>query len=795
MFSNYIKTAFRTIFRNKLFSALNILGLALAMSVGLLIISILVDQSSVDHFHKNKHNIYRITSKSQYMAFDSYAMATTATPLVEKLNTEYPGYVNDFVSIRRTFSGDVMSEHKTIPLSGHFVDPSFLNVFSFEVVTGTNHSLDNPHSLLLTESSVKKLFSDQKAIGQIVTIEPYGKFLITGIIQDPPRTSHLQFDMLGSFSTVKILENQEVLFPSINNWLSYSSNYIYLTLNAGISIDQIHAALNQISDEIYADNENLDVRFSLQPLLSISPGRDLSNQIGPIVSTEMIILLSIMALIIMGSAGFNYTNLTIARSLRRAKEIGIRKVMGGNRNQLIIQFITESVLVSLLAVILSTGFYIILKDLFMIIVPQEIQSILNLELTLTTLLAFAFFAIIVGIFAGIIPSVFLASLKPSAILKDHPTLIIFRFINLRKSLVVVQFTISLIFIIMASIAYQQYRYYINFDNGYNAEGIINISLKDNDGVALVTEFSKLPEIKDIALTSVIVNTGTRYNTWTGLTPDDSLLINQLWTDDRYLSVMEIPLLAGQDFQPESSSDVVLVNETLAIKLGFTNPYDAIGVQLRNQGKKYTILGVTSDFQYYRAIEPMGGVMIKFNPGRARYASLRYSSSNPNELLYKLENAWNVVDHEVHLYEANFFTDQLQESYSMLMKTAGIIGLLAILAISIACLGLLGMAVFMVETRIKEIGIRKVLGASEKGLVFLLSKGFIKLLLISSFISIVIMWLLVNQVLLPNMANKAIPGFLEFGSGVVLMLLLGALIIGTQTWQAAKSNPVDTLRNE
>ena len=173
MFSNYIKTAFRTIFRNKLFSALNILGLALAMSVGLLIISILVDQSSVDHFHKNKHNIYRITSKSQYMAFDSYAMATTATPLVEKLNTEYPGYVNDFVSIRRTFSGDVMSEHKTIPLSGHFVDPSFLNVFSFEVVTGTNHSLDNPHSLLLTESSVKKLFSDQKAIGQIVTIEPY----------------------------------------------------------------------------------------------------------------------------------------------------------------------------------------------------------------------------------------------------------------------------------------------------------------------------------------------------------------------------------------------------------------------------------------------------------------------------------------------------------------------------------------------------------------------------------------------------------------------------------------------
>jgi len=795
MIINYFKVALRNIFRNKLFSTLNIVGLALAMSVGLLIIAIIVDQSSMDKFHVHKDHIYRITSKSQYMDFNSYSMATTTTPLADKLNFEYPGYVESFVNIRRSFSGDVVSTQKTIPLSGHLVSPSFFDVFTFPMIEGGTEDLKNPHNIILTESAAWKLLSEQSPVGELVTIAPYGDFIVVGVMEDPPRQSHLQFDMLGSFATIKSLEETDVLYPSLENWLSYSANYIYLTLQEGISTDQLHAALNQISDEIYADNDQLDVRFYLQPLLSISPGSDYSNQIGPVVSTEMIIGLIIMALIVIGSAGFNYTNLTIARSLRRAKEVGIRKVLGGNKRQLMTQFIVESILICFIAVVLSSFIFILLKEAFLSIASTEMASILSLETSGKMILLFLLFSILVGVFAGFIPSLFLSKMDPSSILKGSKTARVFRFISVRKGLVVVQFALSLIFIMLASVAYQQYQYFMNFDNGYRSEGIINIPLKGNSGEVMLNEFKKLSEIEKGTLTSLILSTGTRNNTWAGLTTQDSMLVNQFWTDHHYLDVMEIPLIAGNPFSPGTGSEKILINETLAKKLGFENPQEAIGSNIHNLGKKWTIHGVTKDYQYSRATEPMRGVIMKYNPSSTRYMSLRYNSQDPHLLIDRMESVWNTVDNGVHPYEASLFSDQLEDSYSMLTDSTKIIGALAGLAISIATLGLLGMAVYTVETRIKEVGIRKVLGASEKKLVFLLSSGFIKLLLISSVVALVLVWLVLDFVVLPNLANRMTPGIIQYGGGIALILVLGSLIIGSQTWIAAKSNPASTLKEE
>ena len=795
MLTNYFKVALRNIFRNKLFSTLNIVGLALAMSVGLLIIAILVDQSSVDHFHLQKDRIFRITSKSQYMAFDSYRMATTATPLVAKMKSDYPEYVESFVNIRRSFAGDVASSQKTIPLSGHLVSPSFFEVFSFPMIEGGAEGLKNPNNIILTESAVQKLLPDQSPIGEIVTVAPYGDFIVIGIVADPPRQSHMQFEMLGSFATISALEETEILYPTLENWLSYSANYIYLTLPKDISTDQMHAALNQISDEIYGENEQLDVRFALQPLLSISPGWDYSNQIGPVVSTEMILGLGFMALIVIASAGFNYTNLTIARSLKRGKEIGIRKVLGGNRNQLIKQFIVESIFVSFIAVLLSTGIYIFLKEAFLSIASAEMASILSLETNGKVILSFLAFAVLVGVFAGFVPSLFLSKMKPSSILKGGGIISVFRFVSLRKSLVVVQFALSLIFIMLATVAYQQYKFFMNFDNGYRSEGIINVPLKGNQGDVMMNEFRRLSEIEDGALSSIILSTGTSNNTWAGLPTKDSMLVNQFWTDHQFLEVMEIPLVAGKPFTMGLGSDKVLINETMSKELGFVSPDEAIGMEVSSLGINWIIHGVTKDYQYHRALEPMGSVMIKNDPSKARYLSLRYNTPNPGLLIDRMEAVWNKVDNHVHPYEASLFSDQLDSSYVMFTNTTKIIGMLAALAISIATLGLLGMAVYTVETRIKEVGIRKVLGASEKKLVYLLSGGFIRLLLISSVVAFVLVWLLLHQVLLPNLANSASPGILEYASGIVMMLTLGSIIIGSQTWKAAKSNPATTLSEE
>ena len=346
---------------------------------------------------------------------------------------------------------------------------------------------------------------------------------------------------------------------------------------------------------------------------------------------------------------------------------------------------------------------------------------------------------------------------------------------------------------------QQYEYLVQFDNGYNEKGIINIPLKGNDPQVVVNEFSKIAEVQDIALTSLIVNTGTQNNTWVGYKdPQDSILVNQLWTDHRYLTVMDIPLIAGRDFPdrlPGEGENIMLVNETLIDQLGFENPHDAIGETLRNFGGEWVIRGVVRDFQYQDAHESMTGVLIKFRPDRARHASIRFESAYPQDLMRKMESTWKVVDNVVHVFDAELFEDQLRDSYSGLTKMANVIGFLAVLAISIACLGLMGMAVYTAETRLREVGIRKVMGATEKGLVYLLSKGFLKLLLISSLIAVAFTFTIINKVMLPSMANKAIPGVTEFGLGVVLLFLLGGIIIGSQTWRASRANPADTLRQE
>jgi ABC-type antimicrobial peptide transport system permease subunit len=810
MIGSYIKTSGRSIVRNKLFSVINIVGLAISMSVALLVIGMLSDVFSYDKFHGKHDTIYRVIDRYEFNGKkDSDYMATTSPRAAKAIKENFTG-VEEVAILCRNFSGDITVGEKTVPLHGLWADEGLFKVFSFHLLQGDpSTALKTPFSVVLTEKSARKLFGDENALGKTLILHQREsdagdkaderQYTITGIMKDLPVFSHMKFEMLGSWSTREITQagnNREMAWDNV--W----STWVYVVLPDKTHVDALLENLKRLAVKEDKTVQYTHVEFDLQPLDDIMIGQNLSNQIGETLGASVVWILSALAFIVVLSACLNYTNLSIARSFRRTREVGIRKTIGALKSHVVSQFMVESVIISLLALVFGFGLFLLIRPHFLSM-ENSLHELLTLELSPRLAILFVLFALFVGACAGFFPALFFSRINAVQVLKNISAIPALKGVTMRKVLIVFQYCISIIAITTTLILYKQYKHFIHYDLGFNTANILNIRLQGNDADVVKAELSELPEVEDMSQSLMVTSVGNYWGDYIKNpdTPADSTFVGHNSIDENYLPLHEHQLVAGRNFKSapgKKEETEVIVNEEVLKKLHIAdaNPAKAIGQVLKVRGKDLTIIGVVKDFFYGRANDggAKAAVILRYGPDQAQYLNIKVLSTDWPATYAKIEDVWKKID-KVHQLDAKFYDAQIEEGFQGLKASMKVGSFLAILVICIACIGLLGMVVFTSETRRKEVSIRKVLGASEFRLLYLLSRGFLILLLIAAAIGIPLTYLAFDRLLLPELANHAPLGVREFLLGAFGVMVIALIMIGTQTLKVARTNPADVLKAE
>ena len=818
MFRNYLKVGLRNILKYKVFSFINVFGLAVAMSVGMLIILMLADQRSYDQFHAKKDRIYRVLSHEKGSAVPN---ATSPFPLAAAL-PEYAA-VEEATHLIPKAGGDATYGEKSVEMRGFFADSSFFRVFSFDLIAGDKHrALNQPNAMVITRERAEALFGDGEAVGQRVEFadrglrrlkfdfvsDPgtspvdWGSFTITGVIDPGQYKSHIKFDMLVSAASLPALYHQEKVTDYTGDWHQYAQCYTYALLKPESSELDLATSLDDLVAHQYADVEELaGLKLVPQSLDVIGVGHFVGNPLSLRLPVEAYYFLGFLALIILLSASLNYTNLSIARALTRAKEIGVRKVTGAKRRDLIYQFLSESVLTVLFALALAYLLLTVVKSAFMGLWANQY---LDFDLQGNTLVYFVFLglALLIGLLAGAYPALYLSRYAPTRVLKnlssEKPGKL-----GIRKVLSASQFVVSLFFIITSLLVYQQFRHYLDFEYGFDAENLINIPLQGNDYQRLRNELGSVPEVTAISASAYIPATamslGSTRVRKAGSEPTEAdPAFERMSVDTSFISNFGLRLVAGRNLRAEDESGrEVVVNESAARALGYAQASGIVGASLEVAAyeEPVEVVGVLEDFKFQTPVmeDGIGPLLFRYQPDQFSYLNVKVAAGDVAGTLAKLAATWQRVD-PVHPFQYQFFDDQLVKVNQWLGDLVAIIGFIASLAIVIACLGMLGMATYTAERRTKEVGIRKVLGAGEFNLALLLSRGFLTTLAVSVAIGAPFSYF-VNNLWLQNFPNRVDFGVTTIFWGSLALLVLGLLTIGSQTLRAAQRNPVDSLRSE
>lgn len=798
MLGSYVKTSGRNIMRNKLFSFINIAGLSVSLLVGMLLIGLLNDISSYDQFHENKHRIYRVISNYQYLdQVDDRWYASSSPKAGQLIKESVPG-VEDAALIISWANSDVKIGDKTVPLEGHWANASFFNVFTFPLVQGNiATALKEPFSLVLTEDAAIKVFGSLNVIGETVTLSDEKEYTVTGVVKNLPEFSHLKFEMLVSLSTRSVTQKERDYYEMA--WDNMWQGYAYLLVAPGTDLAALQQNLDNLSSEQDKTVNHTKIKLKLQPLTDIALSKQMNNALGNTMNLKDVWIAGALAVIVLVSACFNYTNLSIARSLKRAREIGVRKSIGASRRQVFSQFMVESVLIALAALVVAAGLFILVRPYFLS-VDSSIESMIRLNLSFPTVLYFIALAILTGMLAGLLPALFFTRVQAIKVLRSGMDLKLFKNLNMRKALIVSQFTISLAFIAATLIGYKQYKHFISFDLGFATDNIINIRLQDNKPELIKKELEALPEVEMISQSRVIAGIGNYYGgSMKYKDPMDSSQINHNTIDANYIPLHKHKLIAGKNFQPakrEGTTGEAIVSENILdhFKIGDKNRESAIGEIILINRKEYEIVGVVENYHYGRADGDKNKVVLLHSETSASNLNVKINSSDWPATMNKIEAAWKKID-PVHPLEASFYSQQLEDLFRGLLAMLKVIGFIAFLAISIASLGLLGMVVFTTETRLKEISIRKVMGANAFQLTYLLSKNILVLLLIATLIALPVTYYFFTRIFLPTMKNHLPVTVLDLVAGAIAMVVLALIMISSQTLKAARKNPAEVLKNE
>ena len=797
MIRNYLKIAWRSFLKKSLFSFINVFGLALSLSVCMLVMIRMKDAFSYDRFHPHPDRTYRIISEIKNKKGDHWKMASTPLPLEQSL-LQNNNVAEKIVRIYPAINEKTSTATKELNIRGAFTDPSFFDVFGFTLKQGNEkEALIQPNKIVLSSATAERFFGKKQAVGEILNLGNLGVFEVTGVLNNFPGKSHLDLDAYVSFSTIPQLEKLHKLPAMSQSWDSFEKGYTYVLLNKDASVNALQNSLQGVSTEVNKLSKDGQFNFITEPLSSITPGNsDVYNGLGSGTSWMKIYVEAAIALIILIAACFNYTNLTIARALTRAKEVGIRKVAGAVRRQIFTQYIIESVLVALFALV----FAFILFMFMMRYKPfnDGYEMIPDVSLDLSLISVFIVFTVLTGCIAGALPAWILSSFKPVQVLKSISTKKLFGNISLQKGLVVFQFTLSLVIIIFLSAFYSQFSFIGKADYGFRKDNTLIIPLNGNKPEIIRNAISGINGVDNI--TAVSDNFGNRQ---TGDIPvlynkdqNQRLNLAYYYTDENVVPVMDLTLKAGDNLpvtNNENKSKYMLINEKAVRAMGFRNPDDAVNKTVwLNDTLLATITGVISDF-YYRNpgidIRPMALIN---NPSEAKFLTLNVSATNKERLVEQIGAVWKDVTKQDN-FKFSWFTKYLEEASDQ-SATISLLGYLAFIAVSIAALGLLGLVIYTVETRRKEISIRKILGASVKILMLYLSKGFIKLLLIAGAIAMPLGFIL-SKMFLQNFSLRVDFGLMSVIACFLFLLAIGLLTILSQTFKASSENPVKNLRTE
>ena len=798
MLQNYFKIAFRNLARNKAYSAINIIGLSIGLAAAMLILLYTKDEVSYDRFHTNNPSIYRITSKSLTPAGKKdYQQPYTGFLPGPKFQAGVPE-IKTFVRYRSN-QKDIKQGTEVKSQEVFYADSSFFSVFTFPLLQGDpKTALQNPQSVVISSEMAEKNFGTTQALGKVIFFrddEKFEPYTVTGVAEKCPQNSSIKFDVLMPL----IVKAEDM--ANNENWFSVFMN-TFVVLNPNANVGAVEAKMNRV----YLDDARESIKlmakkfgqtdktvYALQPMIDMHLSKELpaSNGLVDESNPTFSYILSGIALFILLIACINFVNLTVARSLKRAKEIGVRKVVGGARTQLIIQFLGESFLLCFAAF----AFAFVLLELALPTFNQLANKSLALSYLFDTRLVSSYFAlfIVTSLLAGFYPALVLSGYSPVQTLYSRFNLSGKNY--LQKSLVVMQFSLASFLIIASLTIYSQFNYLTSKDLGYNDKNMIFINkqpLKRSEAKLLKEELLKNPAIVEVSSKN-----GGRWGTVAKINGDTQQNFEYETVDEAYLPAFKIPILKGRNFStafPSDSAQSVLVNETFAKKAGWKKPIGQVVNFWLNNDKKYTVIGVVKDYHYASLSEPIkpqlftmkdanpyGKVFIKIRPN-TETASLRHIEKTFKRLFPLSPYAYKFLDQE------NLKRYESEEKWKQMMLFG------AILTIFISCIGLFGLATLSAERRTKEIGIRKVLGASVAGIVQLISTDFLKLVSISFIFAFPAAWYAMDE-WLKNYPYRISIGVWMFLATAIIAISIAFLTVGWQSVRAAMINPVKSLKTD
>jgi putative ABC transport system permease protein len=798
MLKNYLKIAFRNLFKNKVYSSINIFGLAVSMSICLLIIIFIFDQRSFDQFHEQKDDLYRVVM--DYTPSSEYSgtwYATSPAELASILEQDYSG-IQKAAHVRASFGGETKYSDETIlRIDGLYTEPDFLELFDFNLIEGNRETaLLNPGGLILKESAARKFFGNEEPLGKTLTVLGDRKYTVTGIIKDDAR-SHFSFEALASLSSIQ----PEEIARDWTQHISYS--YTYVLLNDGTEKADIESQLPSVIQNNFREIDQSSIaNMELQPLTQINLGRVLSNEIGTVIPGVVIWFLGAFVLIIILIASFNYITLTISRSIKRGKEVGVRKVLGAGRTSIVKQFITESLLITFIALF---GAFFMLKLLvpefnsLYIISQSNTQIETSIETNLSILTVFLGFSILMGFLAGIYPSLYLSKFKPASVLKGISDTGKVSSGLLRKTVIVFQFSFAIIFIISAIFLYRQFEFMANTTYGFDDEHIVNVALQDVPYERFRQVISMNPNVREVAASSKIPALGSVSGLWVSSDSiPDRIRANSFQVDEHYLDVMNIPLAAGRNFNPQFGSDPfnsVILNNIAVKDLNLGSPEQAVGSSIKVEQTNYQVIGVTENFISSSPLQNDDPAIFLNDPDNFYYAVIKTNPGSTGNFLPFLKEQWYDMGSQYSI-QYQLFDDQLQANpiVSIFSDFIKILSVITFFTILISCLGLLGMAMNSTERRTKEIALRKTLGASVQNVTLLLTKDYFVLICIAIAIGGLSAFFL-NNLWIKNISNSINMDPVVFVIGFAGTILIALCTVSWQAIRAAIVNPVESLRSE
>lgn len=810
MLKNYFKIAFRNMMKYKFISFINLFGLTVGLTCCLLILAYILNELSFDRFNEKSSRIYRVT-RSFYSSdgVENLHLSAVAPPFGPLLQHEYPDIQNMTRLLNNGTTALKYDEKLFNEKNAWFADENFFSFFPVGVTSGNPQTcLRDPYTIMLSDEIAKKYFGNENPVNKLIRVDNQADCKVTGTFKSFPRNSHIHAEILLSFSTL----NDSNVYGKKNLETNWGNNafYTYLQFPKNYPVAKVEAQFPAFLDKyVHFPGEppgtkaSKNTRIYLQKLTDIHLRSHLDDEAEPNGDIKRVYIFSAIAIFILLIACINYMNLSTARSALRAREIGVRKVVGARRKEIIIQFLSESVFITILALIFAVVLTWLILPLVSSFAHQDF-SIRNLLQT-PVIISILLLPIIVGSVSGIYPALFMSSFKPTLVLKGALKIGKGN-ISFRQILVVAQFAISIILIISTVIVFQQLRYMQNASLGYDKEHIVtmpHIGALNKSYESFRAELLRNPNIKNVGRSSRIPTGRLLDDLGAKIMQGDSLKpittdLKFISTDYDFIPTYGISMDAGRNFSRDYSMDTsnFIINNTAVQSLGWKNPQNAIGKDIIYGGVQGKIIGVMHDFHFesmHQKIIPLLCLLPSSNNGGYGRMSIKINGKNISSTINYIESVWKKYVPETP-FQYTFLDENFAKMYASEEQQGSIFTAFAFIAIFIACLGLFGLSAFAITQRIKEIGIRKVLGASVSQIVSMISKDFLKLVIIAALIAFPIAWYAMHN-WLEDFAYRINIAWWVFLTAGIMATLVALITISFQAIKAALSNPAKSLRTE